>query len=150
MTRDIFKDLMHRIYVIYGDKFPMTQEKFDVWYEFFGDDDPDKMRRSIDAHANASQYAPTVADIRRGINEINDAEKKIIDRCWEIYRAIYSLGRTKESDEAFTQAMDKLPFDKKIRGAEVIREACRKEMQKELTDEEIQPLAEVIRRVAKL
>ena len=142
MTRDEMKTLMRRIKAQYGDRFiTVTQDVFDVWCECLSDCDFEKAKQAVDNHAKTSDYAPTIADICRGVQEKIDTEQAIKNRVKEIYDAIHYPDKTEESERLFMETAMSLKPEWQVKGAEWIRHLLRAEMK----TGRVRPICEVIK-----
>ncbi|MBR0090193.1 MAG: hypothetical protein IJP92_00625 [Lachnospiraceae bacterium] len=144
MERNEFKNLMQQISVIYEDRFVVTQSKFDLWFGLLKDLDFGKAYRATREWIIRSAFPPTIADIRKGVEEQIEAEKAIELRVKEVYEAVCYAGKDDETERVFMEAVNKLPKDKQIKGAEWLRD-CLSDAMKEGGTE---PFADVVRRAS--
>ena len=91
MTREEFKSLVKAMKAIYGDpKFIPDQDAFNVWYEFFMDENYMVVQTAIKKYMANNETAPTVAGIRKILAQMNIASDEMTEGyAWSlVYKAI--------------------------------------------------------------
>ncbi len=71
------KDQMIRLETNYGkDRFKITKQMFELWYEMFSDYDPEGIKASVSEYIRTNEFPPTVASI----NNIYERKKEYRER----------------------------------------------------------------------
>ena len=80
ITKKYLQEQMKRIETNYGaNKFTVTQQMFDLWYEMFADYDPKGLKAAIDKYMKSSEFAPNVASINNTYQKLAD-EREHLER----------------------------------------------------------------------
>ena len=64
IDKTFLKDQMIRLETNYGkDRFKITKQMFELWYEMFSDYDPEGIKASVSEYIRTNEFPPTVASI---------------------------------------------------------------------------------------
>ena len=91
MTKAEFSNLVKAMKAVYSDpKFIADTDAIMVWYEFFKEDDYMVVQTAIKKYMANNEYPPTIAGIRKNINEITNPDLSMTEgEAWSlVYRAI--------------------------------------------------------------
>ena len=91
MTREQFGVLVKGMKAVYGDpKFIPDKDAFDVWFAFFKDDSYEAVQAAIQKYMVNSEFAPTVAGIRKNLTQITAPDDEMTEGyAWSlVYKAI--------------------------------------------------------------
>lgn len=89
MEKKFLKEQMMRIETNYGkDRFQITKQMFDLWYEMFQNLDENGIKASVDEYIRTNEYPPTVASIIKIYNGKSDYREQMAERLWKKYKFI--------------------------------------------------------------
>ncbi len=75
MDGKIFMVIMRKIQDAYANKFRLSEGMIETWYECLNDLDANDLHRAVTAHIRESVYPPTVADLRKRCQQMNEERK---------------------------------------------------------------------------
>ena len=87
MTKHEMASLLEKIKSAYGAKFIVDKDVLDVWYETIGDIDYTQASEALRRHMRVIGFAPSIADIFHGVDEIREEEAEIrrsVNQYWDI------------------------------------------------------------------
>lgn len=78
ITKKNLKEQLIKLQTNYGtDKFDLSQEKFDLWYEMLGDCDERALEVAIRNCIKGSEYPPTIATLMKYYREVEESREEI-------------------------------------------------------------------------
>lgn len=87
MKREELKEIVQMFRKVYGEKFKIDQQSFDIWCDCLGDLRFDVAKKAATEFIKKSQYAPTVADIQNEYNLLWEEYKAMVRHIGESFDA---------------------------------------------------------------
>lgn len=122
ITKEFLLNQMSRLELSYGkEKFIVSQEMFDLWYEMFSDCEEEGLRLSIDKCIKESEFPPNIAGVMKQYKELDQERKELGDLIRHQYvtiRSIWGEEYDKETHDAIIAYIFRFP--KKLRRVEMV------------------------------
>ena len=129
MTREELKQECKRLIVCYPNRFEMTQERFDIWYDLMGGLKALAVHEAVSRHMATSDYPPFPASIIRLYNEVIEEWRLIMNHVWNTYNLTCDIyqrygGEVREEDkEIFKDYLRGTPYpDRERKAADFLHE----------------------------
>lgn len=148
MTDRTFKDLAKMLKTAYKrEGFLADKDAMDLWFRLLSDlPDKDVEQSAVD-WVKASQYPPTIADIRKGVERFEADRREKRNRVKEEYARIIYPNKDKEDEAVFYSLVYSLPEEKWIDGARFLYKAARQAVEEAEID--VEKLKNVLRKAAR-
>lgn len=153
MTKKEFAEIIKKITLAYGERFEVSDEKLDLWWQFFGETDKELLDSATMDYIGENIYPPTIADLRQIYSakaQNRTAQKQ------KIHQSFLSLlGTCPHSTDDLTQI--KIIFDEYINSkpdaeqyseAEKIRRIMREYVSRvEDNETKIEPMTVILKKI---
>ena len=98
MKKDEFVGLMEKVRKVYGEKFPMSQERMDIFYDLLNDLDYEMLKEATENMLKESNYPPVPADFRNAYKVIYDRERDRKDFLNNIFQRMKHIWAFREGE----------------------------------------------------
>ena len=65
MTKKEFASIIKKITLAYGERFQVSDEKLDLWWQYFGTFDKELLDSAAMEYIGDNSYPPTIADLKK-------------------------------------------------------------------------------------
>ena len=153
MTKKEFAEIIKKITLAYGERFQVSDEKLDLWWQFFGEANKELLNSATMDYIGENIYPPTIADLKQIYS--TKVQKRTAQK-QKIHQSFLSLlGTCPHSADDLTQV--KIIFDEYINSkpdaeryseAEKIRRRMREYVSRvEDNDTKIEPMTVILRKI---
>lgn len=122
MDKAFLREQMMKLETNYGkDKFVITKEMFELWYEMFQNCEEPGLKLAVDKCIKESEFAPNIAGLMKYYKAIEEEHEEMKEVLNNQYRKIYSLWPEKYDSDTFKAIVEYIcRFPKKMRKVEMI------------------------------
>ena len=122
LDKKFLAEQMARIEANYGrDRFKITQQVFDLWFEMFSDCEKAGFKASVEKYMKTNEFAPTVAGIRKVYEELKAYREHMKTVIMANYRkAMYWFEEKADADTYLAYANYVYMFPEKEREAKAV------------------------------
>lgn len=122
MDKAFLREQMMKLETNYGkDKFVITKEMFELWYEMFQNCEEPGLKLAVDKCIKESEFAPNIAGLMKYYKAIEEEHEEMREVLNNQYRKIYSLWPEKYDSDTFKAIVEYIcRFPKKMRKVEMI------------------------------
>lgn len=107
ISREFLKDQMKKLETNYGkDKFRMTQDTFELWYEMFADCEEDGLKIAVDNCLKENEFAPNIAGLMKYYKELEKERNEIIESMTSSYNTMRNAWGEKYDKTTFRAIVD--------------------------------------------
>ena len=153
MTKKEFASIIKKITLAYGERFQVSDEKLDLWWQYFGTFDKELLDSAAMEYIGDNTYAPTIADLKKiyciKLQNKNEHNKRINNN----FKLILSLHPDVVNDLEPTRDMyysyiKSKPYPEQCIMAEKIRNDIHKYIKKVETDNvDIEPISIILKKI---
>lgn len=147
MTRDEVKAVMRAFRTAYGERFVVNTDVVALWTRLLSDLVFEDVLKSADEWVKASQYPPTIADIRKGVERFEEDRREKRNRVRQEFASIVYPNKDKEDEAVFYALVYSLPEEKWVDGARFLNRSANKAVEEAAVD--VEKLENVLRKAAK-
>ena len=148
MTDRTFKDLAKMLKTAYKrDNFLGDKDTMDLWFRLLSDLQDADVELSAVNWVKESQYPPTIADIRKGVERFDEDRREKRNLVRQEFASIVYPNKDKEDEAVFYSLVYSLPEEKWIDGARFLYNAARDAVEK--AEVSVEKLENVLRKAAK-
>lgn len=122
MDKAFLREQMIRLETNYGkDKFVITKDMFDLWYEMFQECEEEGLKLAVDRCIKENEFAPNIAGLMKYYKELENEKNELIDTIKHQYTTIRSIwGENYDKDTLSEIATYIMRRPKKIRKVEMV------------------------------
>lgn len=117
VTQKTLKEQLIKLQINYGrDKFDLSKESFNLWYEMFADCEEEALKLAINNCIKGSEYAPNIAGLMKYYKAIMQERSEIIEVMQSQYKtllAIWGESYNKETVKAIIDYVYSFPKEKR-------------------------------------
>lgn len=148
MTDRTFLDIAKVLKLVYKrDDFLANRDAMDLWFRLLSDLSDDDVTASVAEWMKASQYPPTIADIRKGAERYEEERRDKRAAVKQEFDAIAYPGKDAEDEKTFYLLVYSLPEEKWVSGARYLNRMANKAVRSATKD--VEKLETVLRKAAK-
>lgn len=102
MDKAFLREQMIKLETNYGkDKFVITKEMFDLWYEMFQDCEEEGLELAVKKCIRENEFAPNIAGLMKHYKELEDERKDLKETIQHQYTTIRSIWREEYDSATF-------------------------------------------------
>lgn len=102
ITREFLRDQMKKLEVNFGkDRFHITQEVFELWYEMFADCEEDALKLAVKKCIEESEFAPNIAGLMKYYRALVQGRNEIIEVMQSKYKTLLGIWEESYNKETF-------------------------------------------------
>lgn len=102
VTREYLRDQMKKLEVNFGkDKFHITQEVFELWYEMFGECEKEALNLAVKRCIEENEFAPNIAGLMKYYRAIVQERSEIIEIMESKYKTLLGIWGESANKETF-------------------------------------------------
>lgn len=102
VTREFLRDQMKKLEVNYGmDKFRITQEGFELWYEIFKECDAEGLKIAVNKCLEENEFAPNIAGLMKYYRTLEQDRNEITEVMKSKYTTMRSMWREEYDSDTF-------------------------------------------------
>ena len=122
ITKDFLKKQMCRLETNYGkEKFRITQDIFDLWYDMFKDCNEQGLKLAVDKCIKESEFAPNIAGLMKYYRELETKHNELVDLVKHQYAIMRSIWEEEYDDDTFMELWAYVNrFPEKSRKVEIV------------------------------
>jgi hypothetical protein len=113
---------MSKIELNYGkERFNVTQDMFDLWYEMFSECEEEGLKMAVDKCIRENEFAPNIAGLMKYYKELEREREELGNLIGSQYTTIRSIWGEKFDDETYKELIAYVfRFPKKLRKVELV------------------------------
>ena len=102
ISRKFLKEQLHRLQTNYGnEKFDVTQDMFNLWYEMFENCEEDGLRLAVSNCIKENEFAPNIAGLMKYYRDLEDSRKEIAEVMKSKYTTMRCMWEESYDSETF-------------------------------------------------
>lgn len=102
ITKKVLKEQLSKIQTNYGvDKFDLSKEKFELWYEMFADCDENGLKLAVANCIKENEYAPNIAGLMKYYRTLEQDRAEIAEVMKSKYTTMRSMWREEYDSDTF-------------------------------------------------
>ena len=118
ITKKFLKEQLLKMQTNYGkDKFDISPELFDIWYEMFADCDENGLRIAVANCIKDSEFPPNIATLMKYYRKLEDDRKELFQVIYGKYTMLSSYWKEAPNEETFKTMVGyamKIPKDLRV------------------------------------
>lgn len=107
LSKKFLKEQLTKLQTNYGkDKFDLSQDMFNLWYEMFADCEEDGLKIAVNNCIKENEYAPNIAGLMKYYKDLDNSRKEIAEVMQSKYTTIRSMWEEEYDPNTFKSIVE--------------------------------------------